>query len=102
MITLPALTPKVKTSMKAMDDKPSQTTSLTPNKDETKAPVTKKKPYVKPGFRMEKVFVTTALSCGKVNDGTGDIAQATPIADPVVCRRSPTAKHCGHSPSLLA
>jgi hypothetical protein len=24
-----------------------------------------KKPYVKPEFRFEKVFVTTALSCGK-------------------------------------
>ncbi len=26
-----------------------------------------KKPYEKPAFRFEKVFVTTALSCGKVN-----------------------------------
>jgi hypothetical protein len=26
-----------------------------------------KKPYVKPSFRYEKVFVTTALSCGKVS-----------------------------------
>ncbi len=25
-----------------------------------------KKPYVKPSFRREKVFETTALSCGKV------------------------------------
>jgi hypothetical protein len=24
-----------------------------------------KQPYVKPSFRFEKVFVTTALSCGK-------------------------------------
>ena len=24
-----------------------------------------KKPYVKPEFRFEKVFVTSALSCGK-------------------------------------
>ena len=37
-------------------------------------PVTKKKPYEKPGFRMEKVFVTTALSCGKVNNGSGGCA----------------------------
>jgi hypothetical protein len=29
------------------------------------APATKKKPYEKPSFRFEKVFVTTALSCGK-------------------------------------
>ena len=28
-----------------------------------KAPA--KQPYVKPDFRFEKVFVTTALSCGK-------------------------------------
>jgi hypothetical protein len=26
----------------------------------------KKKPYVKPAFRHEKVFETMALSCGKV------------------------------------
>ena len=25
----------------------------------------KKKPYEKPSFRFEQVFVTTALSCGK-------------------------------------
>ena len=25
-----------------------------------------RKPYEKPSFRYEKVFVTTALSCGKV------------------------------------
>jgi hypothetical protein len=26
-----------------------------------------KKPYEKPSFRYEKVFVTTALSCGKIS-----------------------------------
>jgi len=26
-----------------------------------------KKPYEKPGFRYEHVFVTSALSCGKMN-----------------------------------
>jgi hypothetical protein len=26
-----------------------------------------KKPYEKPGFRYEQVFVTSALSCGKVS-----------------------------------
>jgi hypothetical protein len=26
-----------------------------------------KKPYEKPSFRFEQVFVTTALSCGKVS-----------------------------------
>lgn len=44
------------------------------NRDESHAdgsatsPMTGKKiPYVKPSFRYEKVFVTTALSCGKVS-----------------------------------
>ena len=27
--------------------------------------IKKKKPYIKPAFRYEQVFVTTALSCGK-------------------------------------
>jgi hypothetical protein len=27
----------------------------------------KKKPYEKPSFRYEQVFVTTALSCGKIS-----------------------------------
>jgi len=27
-----------------------------------------KKPYEKPSFRHEQVFVTTALSCGKVSE----------------------------------
>jgi hypothetical protein len=30
-----------------------------------------KKPYLKPAFRYERVFVTTALSCGKVNPTQG-------------------------------
>jgi|HubBroStandDraft_6_1064221.scaffolds.fasta_scaffold256394_2 hypothetical protein len=29
--------------------------------------VVKKKPYLRPSFRFERVFVTTALSCGKVS-----------------------------------
>ena len=33
--------------------------------DEARTPVTKK-PYEKPSFRCEQVFVTTALSCGKI------------------------------------
>ena len=28
---------------------------------------TPKKPYEKPSFRYEQVFVTTALSCGKIS-----------------------------------
>ena len=30
-----------------------------------------KKPYEKPTFRYEKVFVTTALSCGKISATQG-------------------------------
>lgn len=30
-----------------------------------------KKPYEKPSFRYEKVFVTTALSCGKIASTQG-------------------------------
>lgn len=30
-----------------------------------------KKPYETPSFRYEKVFVTTALSCGKLVNGGG-------------------------------
>ena len=33
--------------------------------DEKKAHV--KKPYLKPSFRYQQVFVTTALSCGKMD-----------------------------------
>jgi hypothetical protein len=33
--------------------------------DHSPTPVTKQ-PYEKPSFRYEKVFVTTALSCGKI------------------------------------
>jgi len=32
-------------------------------------PAEKKKPYEKPTFRYEQVFVTTALSCGKQAGG---------------------------------
>lgn len=47
--------------------------SDTQSTDNSLAPA-KKKPYIKPAYRMEKVFVTTALSCGKVNDGSGHCA----------------------------
>ena len=32
--------------------------------------VSAKRPYVKPAFRHEPVFETTALACGKVNTGS--------------------------------
>ncbi len=35
--------------------------------DEPRTPATSKKPYEKPAFRYEQVFVTSALSCGKIN-----------------------------------
>lgn len=34
---------------------------------EPRTPATRKKPYEKPAFRYEQVFVTSALSCGKVS-----------------------------------
>jgi hypothetical protein len=33
--------------------------------DEPRPAATEKKPYEKPGFRYEQVFVTSALNCGK-------------------------------------
>jgi hypothetical protein len=41
--------------------------------DKTQVSATTKKPYEKPSFRYEQVFVTTALSCGK----TGTQAQCS-------------------------
>jgi hypothetical protein len=34
-----------------------------------------KKPYEKPGFRYEQVFVTSALGCGKVDSQSGCFGQ---------------------------
>ncbi len=36
-------------------------------------PANEKKTYEKPGFRYEQVFVTSALSCGKVTGGIGSL-----------------------------
>jgi len=33
---------------------------------ERQSEATGKKPYEKPSFRYEKIFVTSALSCGKI------------------------------------
>ncbi|HEY1678062.1 MAG TPA: hypothetical protein VGG04_10175 [Candidatus Sulfotelmatobacter sp.] len=41
------------------------------NSTEKQPALTSKKPYEKPSFRYEQVFVTSALSCGK----TGTQAQ---------------------------
>jgi hypothetical protein len=35
------------------------------NREEPRPAAIEKKPYEKPGFRYEHVFVTSALSCGK-------------------------------------
>jgi hypothetical protein len=35
--------------------------------DHPRTAATTKKPYEKPSFRYERVFVTTALSCGKID-----------------------------------
>ena len=39
--------------------------------DQSPTATTAKKPYEKPSFRFEEVFVTTALSCGKINATQG-------------------------------
>jgi len=39
--------------------------------NEPRPAAVEKKPYEKPGFRFEQVFVTSALSCGKVNPTQG-------------------------------
>ena len=46
--------------------KMNETSSDTPRVEATK------KPYEKPSFRYEQVFVTTALSCGKVAGFAGN------------------------------
>lgn len=43
--------------------------------DELRPVAVQKKPYEKPGFRYEQVFVTSALSCGK----TGTEGQCTSL-----------------------
>jgi len=44
-----------------------RTMDMNDTSSEPRTAATAKKPYEKPSFRCEKVFVTTALSCGKVN-----------------------------------
>ena len=41
------------------------------SREEPRPAAVEKKPYEKPGFRYEQVFVTSALSCGKtVTEGS--------------------------------
>jgi hypothetical protein len=37
------------------------------SREEPRPAAIEKKPYEKPGFRYEQVFVTSALSCGKID-----------------------------------
>lgn len=37
-----------------------------PSSEQQTVAASEKKPYEKPAFRHEQVFVTTALSCGKI------------------------------------
>jgi hypothetical protein len=39
--------------------------------DEPRPAAIEKKPYEKPGFRYEQVFVTSALGCGKMDPTQG-------------------------------
>jgi hypothetical protein len=39
-----------------------------------------KKPYEKPTFRSEKVFVTSALACGKIDPGQLNCVGRTKIS----------------------
>ena len=48
---------------------------MTEHSSETSNSPVIKKPYEKPSFRFEKVFVTTALSCGKVGTGSQSCIQ---------------------------
>ena len=43
--------------------------------NEPQTPAIKKKPYEKPAFRYENVFVTSELSCGKINPSGLNCAQ---------------------------
>jgi hypothetical protein len=45
--------------------------------DNPQSPATDKKPYEKPSFRFEQVFVTTALSCGKVSSTQSNCLHTT-------------------------
>lgn len=40
--------------------------------DELRPAAIEKKPYEKPGFRYEQVFVTSALTCGKISSTQGN------------------------------
>jgi hypothetical protein len=45
--------------------------------EEPRPAAIEKKPYQKPGFRYEQVFVTSALGCGKVDASQGSCMHTT-------------------------
>ena len=42
--------------------------------------IKKKQPYIKPAFRYETVFVTTALSCGKTPNSSFQCNSASKVS----------------------
>jgi hypothetical protein len=48
------------------------------NSIEKQPAATTKKTYEKPSFRFEQVFVTSALSCGKMSGGTQSACTLNP------------------------
>jgi hypothetical protein len=45
--------------------------------DEPRLAAVEKKPYEKPGFRYEQVFVTSALTCGKTGTEGGCVLKTS-------------------------
>jgi len=48
--------------------------------DEPRFAAVEKKPYEKPGFRYEQVFVTSALTCGKTGTEANCVHMTTTSA----------------------
>jgi hypothetical protein len=48
--------------------------------EEPRPAAIQKKPYEKPGFRHEQVFVTSALSCGKVTQSQSGCSLNTKVS----------------------
>jgi hypothetical protein len=48
--------------------------------EEPRPAAIEKKPYEKPGFRYEQVFVTSALSCGKVTTTQSSCTNNTKVS----------------------
>jgi hypothetical protein len=50
------------------------------SREEPRPAAIEKKPYEKPAFRYEQVFVTSALSCGKVTTTQSGCALNTKVS----------------------